>query len=107
MAINSAILAPFKIGGVIALSGGVFPSLQNTINADSDRFADKKKTLSIFIYHGMRDQVVTYPHAKESYDQLRASGFEKVQFTPEEKLDHSFSLQEIEKIKEFFNKVLV
>jgi len=68
MAINSAILAPFKIGGVIALSGGVFPSLQKTINSDHERFADKKKSLPFFIYHGMRDQVVIYPHAKESYD---------------------------------------
>ncbi len=57
MALNSAILAPFKVGGVIGLSGAAFESLLATINSDKDgaRFGEKKKSLSIFLYHGKAD----------------------------------------------------
>ena len=97
MALNSTILAPFKVGGVIGLSGAVFESLLATINSDKDdsRFGDKKKNLSIFVYHGKADQVIPYPHAKESYDLLIASGFQKVEFCDENYLPHSVSPQEI------------
>ena len=82
MALYSAILAPFQVGGVIGLSGAAFDSLLATINSDKDntRFGEKKKSLSIFVYHGKADQVIAYPHAKESYDLLIASGFQKVEF---------------------------
>ncbi len=57
MALNSAILAPFKVGGVIGLSGAAFESLLATINSDKDgaRFGEKKKSLYIFLYHGKAD----------------------------------------------------
>ena len=77
MALNSAILAPFNVGGVIGLSGAVFESLLATINSDKENtiFREKKKNLSVFLYHGKADPVITYPHAKESYDLLIATGF--------------------------------
>lgn len=109
MALNSAILAPFTVGGVIGLSGAAFESLLATINSDKDnsRFGEKKKNLSIFVYHGKADEVITYPHAKESYDLLIASGFQKIQFNDENKLGHSVSPTEIAAIIEYMTKVFL
>jgi len=59
MSINVALLSPYRVGGVIGLSGAVFPSLQSTIDNDKDgRFDDKKTNLPLFIYHGKEDQVI-------------------------------------------------
>lgn len=65
MALNTAILAPFRLGGVIGLSGVAFESLISTINADKEgRFEDKKLNMPMFIYHGLSDEVILYDMAK-------------------------------------------
>ena len=102
MSLNVALHAPQRIGGVVALSGAVFPSLQSTIDADTDgRLADKKESLPIFIYHGKADKVIAHAYAAETYNKLVASGFQRVSVHAEEYLPHSVSPAEITKISEF------
>ena len=69
MAINSAILCQQTIGGVVGLSGLVFPSLLKLIAEDQDgTFDDKKKNLRMFIYHGKDDDVIDYEKAAKTYE---------------------------------------
>jgi len=69
MALNTAILAPFRIGGVVGLSGAAFESLLAKVEAPEIE-ADKKKNLPIFIYHGTSDPVIGFERADESYKKL-------------------------------------
>ena len=79
MALNAALMAKERVGGVVGLSGEVFVSLQTLIDEDTDNgFKDKKENLPIFLYHGKADEVINYGYAAKSYEKLKASGFEKV-----------------------------
>ena len=67
MALNAAIMAKERIGGVIGLSGKVFVSLQTIIDEDTnDRFKDKKENLPIFLYHNKSDQVNNFDFGAKS-----------------------------------------
>ncbi len=79
MSLNTAILAPFRVGGVIGLSGAVFKSLIKTIQTDKEgRFNDKMQNLPMFIYHGKADEVILYEIAIQSYELLKDAGFSKM-----------------------------
>ena len=62
----------------------------------------KKKT-PLFLYHGENDQVISPKLAKYTYKEL----FDRelnMSFETESGLEHSLSIKEIEKVREFFNK---
>ena len=77
------------------------------IDEDKDgTFTEKKKHLPLFLYHGKSDGVVQYQMASKSYEKLKASGFEKMEFYSEEYLPHSVSDTEIQKITDFLTRVM-
>ena len=81
MSINTAILAPFRVGGVLGLSGAAFESLLKKMKEDKEgRFEDKKKNLSLFLYHGMSDPTLNYELADASYKQMKDLGFDKMEY---------------------------
>ena len=81
MSLNTAILAPFRVGGVLGLSGAAFESLLQKVREDKEgRFEDKKKNLNLFIYHGMSDPTINYELADASYKQMKDLGFEKMEY---------------------------
>jgi predicted esterase len=107
MSLNTAILAPFRVGGVVGLSGCAFESLIQKIKDGKDgQFEDKKKNLPLFIYHGHNDPTLMYELADTTYKQLRESGFEKMEFIGEKKMGHTVSMQEIRHIKEFLSRMM-
>ena len=69
-------------------------------------FADMKKDLSIFVYHGIRDDVIPYSYAKEKYDGMIESGFKKLECHYDPVLDHSISFKEIRAVRNFLAKLM-
>ena len=63
-----------------------------------------KKHLPIFLYHGTGDEVIPYPLAMKTYEKLKASGFELMQFTSEQHLGHTVSPKETRMITEFLTQ---
>ena len=81
MSINTAILAPFRVGGVVGLSGAAFESLLLKVKDDKEgRFEDKKKNLPLFLYHGMNDPTIMHHIADSTYKQMKDLGFEKMEY---------------------------
>ena len=81
MSLNIAILAPFRVGGVLGLSGAAFQTLLRKVKEDKEgRFEDKKKNLNFFLYHGMNDPTIMYDLADASYKQMKDLGFEKMEY---------------------------
>jgi predicted esterase len=108
MSIHIAIVAPFLIGGVVGLSGEVFPSLQKMINDDKDgTFDDKKKNLNLFLYHGKEDDVIKHGIAAKTYEKLKESGFAKVKFYSDEFLAHSVNDKDCEMFVEFLRELMI
>eukprot|EP00347_Sterkiella_histriomuscorum_P018729 403344400 len=108
MAIHCALSSEHILGGVLALSGHVFPFMLEMIQEDQDGvYENKKKHLKLFAYHGKDDEVIDEGKAHKSYDQLKAAGFENVRFINEDFLGHSVSPLEIAKIKEFLTSNMV
>jgi predicted esterase len=110
MAINVAIVCPNTLGGVIGLSGHVFPSLIDMLrNSDKEMAAEmenKKKNLSFFLYHGKSDPLIQEMHAAKTYEFLKEFGFEKIDYTSEEFLEHSVSRSEQKKMTAFLKRVM-
>ena len=107
MALNVAILAPFRVGGVVGLSGAAFESLTQKIQDDKEgRFEDKKKNLPLFIYHGLNDPTIMYEHADVTYKKMKDLGFEKMEYHGQKGMGHTVSLQEIRHIKEFLTRMM-
>ena len=81
MSLNTAILAPFRVGGVVGLSGAAFESLLLKVKDDKEgRFEDKKKNLPLFLYHGMNDPPIMHDIADSTYKQMKDLGFEKMEY---------------------------
>jgi predicted esterase len=107
MSINSALSCPQTIGGVIGLSGHVFPAMQKIIDEDKeDVFKDKKENLRFFLYHGKEDDLLEYGRCAKTYENLIASGFKNAIFKSEEFLGHSVSPKETKEIAEFLASVM-
>ena len=108
MSINTALLCKQTVGGVVGLSGHVFPAAHKLVEEDENGvFSDKKKNLRMFVYHGKGDEIIPYGKAAKTYEELKKIGFEKVQFLSEEYLGHSVSPMEMQKIREFLSSVMV
>ena len=99
MALNAALSTPHTIGGVIGLSGHVFPQMLELVQTDNQgTFDEKKKNLRIFTYHGKDDNLIPESKAAKSYELLKAAGFEKLSYYGEDDLEHSVSQAEIRAI---------
>lgn len=77
------------LGGVVGLSG----ALMSAIDWDKIDIPSKQKT-PLFLYHGLDDPVVPIELAKHTYKQLSDHNLD-FQFTQEQGLSHSLSMQEI------------
>ena len=87
-----------KLGGIVGLSGMMGLKLDwNTVDLEL-----KRKT-PIFLYHGEIDPMIGCHDATMSYQPFKTHNLDYT-FTTEKYLEHSLSMEEIIKTKEFFSK---
>jgi len=76
MAINVTLSCDQVLGGVIGLSGHVFPSMLELLEQDKDGvFDEKKRNLRIFAYHGKADDLIDEGRAAKTYERIKNAGF--------------------------------
>ena len=92
MALYLGLGTSFKLGGVIACSGYLFPQME--INEDN-------KDLRIFIGHGTDDSVMGYNIAKNSFE--RILGYNNVIFKTYEHMEHTIDNLEFDEIQKFLS----
>ena len=90
---------PKKLGAVIGLSGMLALDIKK-----EEIDLELKKQTPIFLYHGERDNMIDVESAKMSYGLLDKYGL-KYSLTTEKGLEHSISLDEIEKLSKFINNL--
>lgn len=98
LSLHCAFNTPQPIGGVLALSGVLFPQSISSIND-----IKAKESTHIFIGHGRFDNVIDIEVAKASYEPILA--MKNVEFH-EYPMKHSINETEENDIKYFFNKCL-
>ena len=92
MAFYMGLATCFKLGGVIACSGFLFPQME--INEDN-------KDVKIFIGHGTDDEVIGYNIAKNSFE--RILGNNNIIFKTYEHMGHTIDDLEFDEIKKFLS----
>ena len=76
MSLNVALSCEKTLGGVVALSGHIFPSMLELVEAEKDGvFDEKKQNLRVFAYHGKADDLIDEGKAGKTYEKLKAAGF--------------------------------
>jgi len=93
MALYSALTLEQNVGGVIGLSGVLFPFIE---------LNEEKKEIPIFLAHGKFDSVIPYQYAEESYKRLHAMKF-NIKFHPFDE-EHTIDESTMEEMKNFLNK---
>ena len=63
--------------------------------------------MEIFAYHGKDDEVAFYGYSAKTYENLKASGFTKLNFQTEEGLGHSVSPREQELVTLFLKRLMI
>ena len=92
MAFYMGLATCFKLGGVIACSGFLFPQME--INEDN-------KDVKIFIGHGTDDEVIGYNIAKNSFE--RILGNNNIIFKTYEHMGNTIDDLEFDEIKKFLS----
>ncbi len=87
------------LGGICACSACLFESVE------VEKLDTEKREIPILLYHGEMDPMVMYNYAVDSYKPLHNLEF-NVKFHSEKELGHSFSLKELEILKEYFHKYM-
>ena len=102
VSLASFLLYKEVLKGCVGLSGAH--------NADIDILKipqlEEKKKAPMFLYHGQEDPMISEELAKLTYQTFAEHGF-TYDFHSEPSLEHSLSLEEIEKLKAFFGKLMV
>lgn len=94
MALTVGLNIKENIGGIIALSGVLFPFCTKNVNIE------EKKDLPIYIGHGTLDEKININLAKLSYDYFISNNFKNVKFN-EFPIAHSISSTELKDINDF------
>lgn len=100
MALYAALTLKENVGGVIGLSGLLFPFVEFSGEEEND----KKKDLPILLSHGKWDSVIPYQIAEESYQRLKDArfNFKFHAFDDEHTIDYST----MEEVKNFLTKLV-
>jgi phospholipase/carboxylesterase len=98
MAFHVGLTIDKKIGGILCLSGILFPFSFKNVSED-------KKDIPIFIGHGNYDTLISKLFAEMSHKTLVNGGFKnvKVAFYDEE---HTVSFEELDDVKSFIDKFI-
>jgi phospholipase/carboxylesterase len=99
MALHVGLTHKEQLGGVVALSGLLFPFTSAEIIDE-----ESKKNLPIFIAHGAYDGVIPEPLSKLSYKYLIDNKY-NVKYTSYN-IEHTFSIDELNDVKSFLNKLI-
>lgn len=83
-----------KIGGVVALSGILFPCSTSQVDVNS------KKDLPIYIGHGIQDTMLSYDLAMESYKFFTENKFSEVKMK-EFDIGHTVNKKELAEVSDF------
>lgn len=94
MALHIGLNAPKLIGGIIALSGVLFPFSTLTINKE------EKKDLPIYLGHGTEDPLLNINLVRQSYDYFDKEKYSDVTFK-EFEMDHTINTEELIDMKDF------
>jgi phospholipase/carboxylesterase len=100
MSLHVALTHEKKLGGLIALSGLLFPFTAKEIDND-----ETKKDLDIFIAHGSYDDVIPEPLAKITYKPLFEKEFKKLIYKSYDEA-HSIAMEEIDDMKKFIKNLV-
>ena len=104
LSLATFLLYPEKqLGGALGLSGILALKLKDW-NKEVD--LELKKKSQIFLYHGRQDPMIPCDSALLSYGLLDCCDI-KYSLTVEERLEHSISMREIQKISKFFHKHMI
>lgn len=95
MSIHVGLTAPYLLGGIVCLSGYMFPFTS---------YEEDKKDLPIFIGHGSDDELIPEKKAKESFKNLLNKKGNIVYKSYD--VGHSIDYQELEDVKNFINKFI-
>lgn len=87
------------LGGVIALSGYL------PFASEAEQLVQRQNRTPLLMCHGMDDQIVLYPWAKKSFDQLKKSGVDG-EFKSYSNLGHSGSTEELQEVLLFIKQRL-
>ncbi len=99
IAYNAALESEHQLGGVMALS--------TYLPMSSDKLAsvnDQRKSLPLFIAHGMQDDVINIEYAEQSVAKLKAAGFNPEWATYP--MAHSVNLEEVSDISNWLKHLL-
>ena len=94
MSLNIGLNCNHILGGVLSLSGILFPKSFNDKNLN--------KGLKIFCGHGESDNVIPFDNAKESYKKLNGENVGIFSFNG---MAHNINQKEMELIKKYFNEL--
>ena len=94
IALNIGLNFEKELGGIIALSGILFPFCTKNVNVKS------KKDMAIYIGHGEKDDMINIKLAKVSYKYFEENNFTNVKFR-EFSIGHSINGTELEEVKDF------
>ena len=97
MALHVALEYPKKLGGIIALSGFLFPVTN---------FCEANSKTTIFVAHGEKDPLLMWALVTKSYDRLRATKNDRdLTFNVEAGVAHEVSQTTLIFLKEYFKTV--
>lgn len=89
-----------KLGGLVALSGLLFPFTAKEIQKD-----DSKNDLNIYIAHGIYDDVIPEQLAKMSYKPLFDKKLKNLSYKTYDE-SHSIAMEEIDDMKSFIKNLV-
>lgn len=94
IALSAGLNIKENIGGIIALSGVLFPFCTKNVNIE------EKKELPIYIGHGTLDETININLAKLSYEFFSSNNFKNVKFN-EFPISHTINSKELKDINDF------
>lgn len=97
MSLYGGLASPYNFGGIICLSGLLFPFINVPVN--------EKKDLPIFIGHGVEDEVIPVHHAEASYKGLFDGNYFTNLTYKKYDFPHTIDYEELNDLKKFFEKL--
>ena len=94
IALSAGLNCKENIGGVVALSGVLFPFCTKDVDVK------KKKELFMYLGHGSNDEVINVNLAKMSYEYFTTNKFDNVKYT-EFEMGHTICAQELNEVNDF------
>jgi phospholipase/carboxylesterase len=100
MTLHVGLTAENKIGGLIVLSGLLFPFTAKEIISK-----EKNKDINVFISHGTYDDVIPEPLSKTSYKPLYDLKYSNLTYKSYD-MPHTISFEQFNDVKNFITKLL-